>query len=54
MGKSILERVVDCVAVTTRYPTELLSAEADLENDLGIDSVKNLEIVLALADEFQL
>lgn len=54
MEKSILKRVVDCVAVTTRYPVELLSAGADLENDLGIDSVKNLEIVLALADEFRL
>jgi len=49
-----LTRVVDCVAATTRYPTELLTVNADLENDLGIDSVKNLEVVLALADEFKL
>ena len=49
-----LTRVIECVAVTTRYPTELLTANADLENDLGIDSVKNLEVVLSLADEFKL
>ncbi len=49
-----LTRVVSCIAATTRYPTELLTVDADLENDLGIDSVKNLEVLLALADEFKL
>lgn len=49
-----LTRVIECVAATTRYPTELLTVNADLENDLGIDSVKNLEVVLSLADEFKL
>jgi len=54
MIKSTLDRVVACVAAATRYPLQLLTVDADLENDLGIDSVKNLEIVLALADEFGL
>ncbi len=52
MSANTFHRVVHCIAVTTRYPTDLLTANADLENDLGIDSVKNLEIVLALGDEF--
>lgn len=52
MVHSTFGRVVACVAAATRYPQELLTADADLENDLGIDSVKNLEIVLLLAEEF--
>lgn len=54
MVHSTFGRVVACVATATRYPQELLTADADLENDLGIDSVKNLEIVLLLAEEFGL
>ncbi len=54
MIKDTIYRVIDCVATTTRYPIELLVADADLEDDLGIDSVKRLEIVVALADEFGL
>ena len=54
MVSNTLRRVVECIAAATRYPTELLAADADLENDLGIDSVKNLEILLALSDAFQL
>ena len=50
MSKDTFNRVLRCIAVTTRYPTELLVPHADLENDLGIDSVKNLEIVLALSE----
>lgn len=47
-----LERVIRCIADTTRYPTELLTPESDLENDLGIDSVKRLEITIAIGKEF--
>lgn len=54
MDVSNLSRVVECIAQTTRYPSELLTPNADLENDLGIDSVKRLEIVVALSDEFGL
>lgn len=52
MGADILQRVVACIATTTRYPTQLLTAEADLDHDLGIDSVKRVEIVVALSEEF--
>lgn len=49
-----LRRVVEQIAIVTRYPEELLTVNADLADDLGIDSVKNLEIVLALGEEFSL
>ena len=52
MAKETFSRVVESLATTTRYPTQLLTADADLENDLGIDSVKLVEIVIALSDEF--
>ena len=31
MTKETLARVVDCLSATTRYPTELLTADAELE-----------------------
>lgn len=52
MAEETLQRVVDCLAATTRYPAQLLTADADLEIDLGIDSVKRMEIVVALSEEF--
>ena len=54
MENSLFSRVVDCIAKTTRYPNKLLQPQADLEIDLGIDSVKRLEIVVALEKEFGL
>lgn len=54
MVKDTLSRVVDCIATTTRYPHSLLVPTADLENDLGIDSVKRLEIIVAIEKEFAL
>jgi acyl carrier protein len=50
----VLERVIDCIAATTRYPRQVLLPDSDLENDLGIDSVKRVEIVAALGNEFEL
>lgn len=52
MTQETLRRVVDCIATTTRYPIQLLVSDADLEIDLGIDSVKRVEIVIALGEEF--
>lgn len=54
MNTKTLARVISCIAATTRYPTRMLVADADLENDLGIESVKRVEIVAALAEEFGL
>jgi enoyl-[acyl-carrier protein] reductase III len=54
MRADTLKRVVDCLAATTRYPTELLTADAELENGLGIDSVKRVEIIIALGEKYGL
>jgi enoyl-[acyl-carrier protein] reductase III len=54
MRDNTFQRVVDCIAATTRYPTELLTADAELENGLGIDSVKRVEILAALGEKFGL
>lgn len=52
MKTATLERVVKSVAATTRYPQQILTPDAHIENDLGIDSVKRVEIVIALSAEF--
>ncbi len=54
MRDDTLKQVVECLAATTRYPTELLTADAELENGLGIDSVKRVEIIVALGEKFGL
>ncbi len=54
MSEDTLNRVVSCLAATTRYPTELLTPDAELENGLGIDSVKQVEFIVALGEEFEL
>ncbi|PXV70247.1 type I polyketide synthase, partial [Sinimarinibacterium flocculans] len=40
--------LLDIVAERTGYPTEMLDVDADLEADLGIDSIKRVEIIGAL------
>lgn len=40
--------VLDTIAELTRYPRDILSDDAELEEDLGIDSVKRGEIVATL------
>ena len=40
--------LLDIVAERTGYPQDMLDVEADLEADLGIDSIKRVEIVGAL------
>ena len=40
--------LLSIVAERTGYPTEMLDVDADLEADLGIDSIKRVEIIGAL------
>lgn len=50
-----LERtVLELIAETTRYPVDVLQPEAELENDLGIDSVKRVEIWSVLSQRLGL
>ncbi|WP_224365535.1 SDR family oxidoreductase [Hyalangium versicolor] len=51
---NILERVRQCAASVTRYPLDILTAEAQLEDELGIDSVKLAEIAAVVGREFNL
>jgi acyl transferase domain-containing protein/NAD(P)H-dependent flavin oxidoreductase YrpB (nitropropane dioxygenase family)/NAD(P)-dependent dehydrogenase (short-subunit alcohol dehydrogenase family) len=43
--KSPLETLVAVVAQRTGYPTDMLDLDLDLEADLGIDSIKRIEIL---------
>lgn len=52
MPSKTLDRVVDRLESVTRYPRQILAADADIENGLGIDSVKFVEILLELSEEF--
>jgi hypothetical protein len=40
------------VADVTRYPLEILTPDADFEDDLGVDSVKQAEILATITAEF--
>jgi acyl transferase domain-containing protein/NAD(P)H-dependent flavin oxidoreductase YrpB (nitropropane dioxygenase family)/NAD(P)-dependent dehydrogenase (short-subunit alcohol dehydrogenase family) len=42
--EQIQERVLALVSERTGYPAEMLGLDADLEGDLGIDSIKRVEI----------
>jgi enoyl-[acyl-carrier protein] reductase III len=54
-GKAaLLAGVTQAFADMTRYPVEVLTPDADFENDLGIDSVKLGEIFALLRDKYQL
>ncbi|CAM3888952.1 type I polyketide synthase [Shewanella aquimarina] len=47
----IQKTMLEVVADKTGYPTEMLSLEMDMEADLGIDSVKRVEILGTVQDE---
>ncbi|TWP50620.1 SDR family NAD(P)-dependent oxidoreductase [Lentzea tibetensis] len=44
-GPDLEKLVLDVVADKTGYPVEMLAADMDLEADLGIDSIKRVEIL---------
>jgi acyl carrier protein len=46
------ERVLAIIAEKTGYPVEALAPELDLEADLGIDSIKRVEILGAVNENF--
>ncbi|MFP2926048.1 SDR family oxidoreductase [Pyxidicoccus sp. 3LG] len=51
---NVLERVRHCAASVTRYPLDILTPDAQLEDELGIDSVKLAEIAAVVGREFEL
>lgn len=48
----LAEALLDIVAEKTGYPAEMLELNMDLEADLGIDSIKRVEILGALEDRY--
>jgi hypothetical protein len=49
---AITERLLEIVRQRTGYPLETLGLDLDVEADLGIDSIKRVEILGKLRDEF--
>jgi acyl carrier protein len=47
----LMALLLSVVADKTGYPAEMLSMEMELEGDLGIDSIKRVEILSAMQDE---
>jgi NAD(P)-dependent dehydrogenase (short-subunit alcohol dehydrogenase family)/acyl carrier protein len=48
--ESLLAKLLDLVSERTGYPKEALSIDLDLEADLGVDSIKRIEILGSLAE----
>ncbi|MDJ0883215.1 MAG: SDR family NAD(P)-dependent oxidoreductase [Desulfobacterales bacterium] len=49
-GGSVAETVMAVVSDLTGYPVEMLAPEMEIESDLGIDSIKRVEILSTLED----
>jgi acyl transferase domain-containing protein/acyl carrier protein/NAD(P)-dependent dehydrogenase (short-subunit alcohol dehydrogenase family)/3-hydroxymyristoyl/3-hydroxydecanoyl-(acyl carrier protein) dehydratase len=50
----ISERVLEIVAGKTGYPPDMLELDLDMEADLGIDTVKQVELFAAIREEYDL
>ncbi len=50
----IMEKVLDMVAEMTGYPVDMLEADLDMEADLGIDTVKQVELFAAIREHYGL
>ena len=50
----IEEKVLEIVAEKTGYPPEMLEPDLDMEADLGIDTVKQVELFAAIREEYGL
>ncbi len=50
-GMSLTATLLAVVAEKTGYPTEMLTLDMDLEADLGVDSIKRVEILSALREK---
>jgi len=51
-SEELSHALINIVAEKTGYPPEMLELNMDLEADLGIDSIKRVEILGALEDDF--
>jgi NAD(P)-dependent dehydrogenase (short-subunit alcohol dehydrogenase family)/acyl carrier protein len=51
-GDPVVAAVLDVVAEMTGYPPELLELDLDLEADLGVDTVKQAEVFVAVRERY--
>ena len=51
-SETLTEQLFELVSERTGYPTEMLDLDLDLEANLGIDSIKRVEILGTLAESF--
>ncbi len=54
LSESVVDGVVSVVVDHTGYPAEFLEMDADMEGELGIDSIKQAEIMAELREQFSL
>lgn len=47
----VMEMVLAVVAAETGYPVDMLNPDMDLESDLGLDSIKKVEIMAVLSEK---
>ncbi len=50
--QDILSQVLETISVKTGYPLQSLHADMSLEEDLGIDSIKRVEILSSLGESY--
>ena len=48
--ESLTQSLLEVVSDKTGYPSEMLELEMDMESDLGIDSIKRVEILGAMQE----
>jgi len=51
-AETLKHTLLDIVSESTGYPAEMLDLDMDMEADLGIDSIKRVEILGALQDAY--
>ncbi len=51
-GRDLAAVFLDIVSEKTGYPPEMLELDMDMEADLGIDSIKRVEIISAVRDQY--
>ncbi len=55
MSLNMIENeVLEIVCAQTGYPKDMVELEIDLEADLGVDTVKKMEIIAELAEKYKL
>ncbi|MBM3240061.1 acyltransferase domain-containing protein [Candidatus Poribacteria bacterium] len=52
--ESLTQTLLNLVSEKTGYPTEMLDLNLDMEADLGIDSIKRIEILSAFQEQYNL